>query len=99
VLHRLVDHGNTVVVIEHNLDVLKTADWLIDLGPEGGERGGYVIAEGTPEQVAGNPDSSTGQFLREPLAKVGRRPEKSNGADRARESKRRTPARRVKVAV
>src|SRR5256886_4630232 len=50
VLHRLVEHGNTVVVIEHNLDVLKTADWLIDLGPEGGEKGGYVIAEGTPEQ-------------------------------------------------
>jgi excinuclease ABC subunit A len=99
VLHRLVDHGNTVVVIEHNLDVLKTADWLIDLGPEGGEKGGYVIAEGTPEQVAGNPDSSTGQYLREPLAKAGRRPEKSNGAVRARESKRRTPARRVKVAV
>jgi excinuclease ABC subunit A len=99
VLHRLVDHGNTVVVIEHNLDVLKTADWLIDLGPEGGERGGYVIAEGTPEQVAGNPDSSTGQFLLAPLSKVGRRPEKSNGAVRARESKRRTPARRVKVAV
>jgi excinuclease ABC subunit A len=99
VLHRLVDHGNTVVVIEHNLDVLKTADWLIDLGPEGGEKGGYVIAEGTPEQVAGNPDSSTGQFLREPLAKAGRRPEKSNGAVRARESKRRPPARRVKVAV
>jgi len=99
VLHRLVDHGNTVVVIEHNLDVLKTADWLIDLGPEGGERGGYVIAEGTPEQVAGNPDSSTGQFLLAPLTKAGRRPEKSNGAMRARESKRRPPARRVKVAV
>ena len=51
VLHRLVDTGNTVVVIEHNLDVIKTADWLIDLGPEGGDKGGYVIAEGTPEQV------------------------------------------------
>ncbi len=99
VLHRLVDHGNTVVVIEHNLDVLKTADWLIDLGPEGGEKGGYVIAEGTPEQVAGNPASSTGEFLREPLAKAGRRPEKSNGAVRPRDSKRRPPPRRVKVAV
>jgi excinuclease ABC subunit A len=98
VLHRLVDHGNTVVVIEHNLDVLKTADWLIDLGPEGGERGGYVIAAGTPEQLAGNPASSTGQFLRAPLEKVGRRPEKSNGAVRST-PKRKPPARRVKVAV
>ena len=57
VLHRLVDQGNTVVVIEHNLDVVKTADWIVDLGPEGGERGGYVIAEGTPEQVAAAPGS------------------------------------------
>jgi excinuclease ABC subunit A len=95
VLHRLVEHGNTVVVIEHNLDVLKTADWLIDLGPEGGERGGYVIAAGTPEQLAGNPDSSTGQFLRTPLEKVGRRPVRSNGAL----PKRKPSARRVKVAV
>jgi excinuclease ABC subunit A len=70
VLHRLVDHGNTVVVIEHNLDVLKTADWLIDLGPEGGEKGGYVIAEGTPEQVAANPTSATGEYLREALGKA-----------------------------
>src|SRR5947208_3241037 len=70
VLHRLVEHGNTVVVIEHNLDVLKTADWVIDLGPEGGEKGGYVIAEGTPEQLTGNRDSATGQYLREPLAKA-----------------------------
>jgi excinuclease ABC subunit A len=95
VLHRLVDHGNTVVVIEHNLDVLKTADWLIDLGPEGGERGGYVIAAGTPEQLAGNAASSTGQYLRGPLEKSGRRPERSNGAG----PKRKPAARRVKVAV
>ncbi len=64
VLGRLVDAGNTVVVIEHNLDVIKTADWLIDMGPEGGSRGGQVIAEGTPEQIAANPDSHTGAFLR-----------------------------------
>jgi len=63
VLHRLVDHGNTVVVIEHNLDVLKTADWLIDLGPEGGEKGGYVIAAGTPEQLTRMPASATGEYL------------------------------------
>jgi excinuclease ABC subunit A len=64
VLGRLVDQGNTVLVIEHNLDVIKTADWLIDMGPEGGNRGGYVVAEGTPEEVAEHPDSYTGQFLR-----------------------------------
>jgi excinuclease ABC subunit A len=63
VLHRLRDHGNTVVVIEHNLDVIKTADWLIDLGPEGGDKGGEIIATGTPEQVAKMPDSYTGIFL------------------------------------
>ncbi|MCS7217332.1 MAG: excinuclease ABC subunit UvrA [Candidatus Bipolaricaulota bacterium] len=68
VLHRLVDAGNTVVVIEHNLDVVKTADWIIDLGPEGGERGGEVIAEGPPEKVAEVPHSYTGQFLRQILA-------------------------------
>ena len=64
VLGRLVDQGNTVLVIEHNLDVVKTADWLIDMGPEGGRRGGLVIAEGTPEEVAVNPDSYTGEFLK-----------------------------------
>ncbi len=63
VLHRLRDDGNTVVVIEHNLDVIKTADWVIDLGPEGGHRGGQIIATGTPEQVAANKASFTGQFL------------------------------------
>jgi excinuclease ABC subunit A len=72
VLHRLVDHGNTVVVIEHNLDVLKTADWVIDLGPEGGDKGGFVIAEGTPEDLARRPDSATGQYLRRILEKAGR---------------------------
>ncbi|MGB1907758.1 MAG: ATP-binding cassette domain-containing protein, partial [Spongiibacter sp.] len=63
VLHRLRDHGNTVVVIEHNLDVIKTADWIIDLGPEGGSGGGKIIAEGTPEQVAEQAHSHTGRFL------------------------------------
>jgi excinuclease ABC subunit A len=63
VLHRLVETGNTVVVIEHNLDVVKTADWIVDLGPEGGERGGYVIAEGTPEDVAAVSASATGEYL------------------------------------
>jgi excinuclease ABC subunit A len=68
VLQSLVDKGNTVVVIEHNLDVIKAADWVIDLGPEGGSRGGLVVAEGTPEQIADNPESHTGRFLKEVLA-------------------------------
>jgi ABC-type uncharacterized transport system ATPase subunit len=63
VLHRIVDTGNTVVVIEHNLDVIKTADWIIDLGPEGGARGGQVVATGTPEQVAKVKGSATGEYL------------------------------------
>ena len=67
VLHRLVDAGNTVVVIEHNLDVIKQADWIVDLGPEGGEGGGNVIAAGTPEEVAQVDESHTGQYLRELL--------------------------------
>jgi excinuclease ABC subunit A len=67
VLNRLRDHGNTVVVIEHNLDVIKTADWIIDLGPEGGDDGGNVIASGTPEQLAAQPRSYTGQFLKRVL--------------------------------
>ncbi|MES2353369.1 MAG: excinuclease ABC subunit UvrA [Pseudomonadota bacterium] len=69
VLHRLREHGNTVVVIEHNLDVIKTADWLIDLGPEGGGGGGQIVAEGTPEDVARNPASFTGRYLRPVLKK------------------------------
>jgi excinuclease ABC subunit A len=67
VLHRLVDRGNTVAVIEHNLEVIKTADWIIDLGPEGGAGGGDIVAEGTPETVASNPVSHTGRFLAEQL--------------------------------
>jgi excinuclease ABC subunit A len=64
VLHQLRDAGNTIVVIEHNLDVIKTADWLIDMGPEGGAGGGQVVAQGTPEQVANNPGSFTGRYLK-----------------------------------
>jgi excinuclease ABC subunit A len=67
VLQRLVDTGNTVVVIEHNMDVIKSADWIIDLGPEGGSGGGTVVAEGTPEIVAKNKNSYTGKFLAESL--------------------------------
>jgi excinuclease ABC subunit A len=67
VLHELVDQGNTVVVIEHNLDVVKTADWVVDFGPEGGDGGGQIVATGTPEQVAANPDSWTGRYLAELL--------------------------------
>ena len=63
VLHRLVDGGNTVLVIEHNLDVIKTADWIVDLGPEGGDRGGRIIAEGTPEKVAKVKESATAEYL------------------------------------
>ncbi len=67
VLNKLVDKGNTVMVIEHNLDVIKTADWIIDLGPEGGKGGGQIVAQGTPEQVAANKASHTGKFLRDEL--------------------------------
>jgi excinuclease ABC subunit A len=72
VLHELVDQGNTVVVIEHNLDVIKTADWIIDLGPEGGDGGGRIVAEGTPEDVAEVEGSHTGHYLRPMLVKAGR---------------------------
>jgi len=70
VLHRLVDAGNTVIVIEHNLDVIKTADWILDLGPEGGEKGGYLVSQGTPEQVAAEEQSYTGRFLRDFFVRV-----------------------------
>ena len=62
-LHALVDQGNTVVVIEHNLEVIKTADWILDLGPEGGDGGGRIIADGTPEDIAAISESYTGRFL------------------------------------
>jgi excinuclease ABC subunit A len=70
VLNRLIDLGNTVIIIEHNLDVIKSADYIIDLGPEGGQEGGRIIAEGTPEEVSMNPDSYTGKFLRNKLPKL-----------------------------
>ena len=70
VLNKLVDKGNTVIVIEHNLDVIKTADWIIDLGPEGGSEGGYIVGEGTPEEMSKNPKSFTGEYLVKELASV-----------------------------
>jgi excinuclease ABC subunit A len=72
VLQRLVDAGNSVLIIEHNLDIIKVADWLVDLGPEGGDRGGELVAEGTPEQVIKVKSSYTGQFLKEHLAHFAR---------------------------
>jgi len=76
VLHKLRDDGNTIVVIEHNLDVIKTADWIVDLGPEGGHRGGQIIAQGTPEEVAQNPASHTGRFLAKMLESPAEKPAK-----------------------
>ena len=69
VLHELVEQGNTVIVIEHNLEVIKTADWIIDLGPSGGAGGGQIVATGTPESVAENPNSLTGKYLHRYLDK------------------------------
>jgi excinuclease ABC subunit A len=86
VLHSLVDKGNTVLVIEHNLDVIKTADWVIDLGPEGGSGGGTVVAQGTPEQIVEVPASHTGRFLRRVL-------------DIPESTPRAKPARRTKAAA
>ncbi|MEQ1650730.1 MAG: excinuclease ABC subunit A, partial [Hyphomicrobiaceae bacterium] len=91
VLHELADAGNTVVVIEHNLEVIKTADWVIDLGPEGGDGGGEIVAVGTPEDVAKCKESYTGHFLREllarrPVGSVGVKDEKAVGAGKAKSS-------------
>ncbi len=77
VLHALVDQGNTVLVIEHNLEVIKTADYIIDLGPEGGDDGGRIVAQGTPERVARVAASYTGQFLRDYLARHAARPSRA----------------------
>ncbi|MDE0369983.1 MAG: excinuclease ABC subunit UvrA [bacterium] len=81
VLHRLVDTGNTVVVIEHNLDVVRSADWIIDLGPEGGDEGGRIVASGTPEQVAAVPESYTGKFLRDVLRAPGQLADQAVGPE------------------
>jgi len=64
VLRKIVDQGNSVIVIEHNLDVIKNADWILDLGPEGGDKGGEIVAEGTPQEIADNPKSHTGRYLK-----------------------------------
>ncbi|MBK5113293.1 MAG: hypothetical protein JJE41_06660, partial [Candidatus Heimdallarchaeota archaeon] len=69
ILQKLVDDGNTVIIIEHNLDVIKCADWIIDLGPDGGEKGGKIVAEGTPEQVSNNNNSITGRYLKSTIGK------------------------------
>jgi excinuclease ABC subunit A len=87
VLHRLRDHGNTVVVIEHNLDVIKTADWIVDLGPEGGDGGGRIIATGTPEDVAKVKGSYTGRYLARFLAARNAVAAKPKAAARARKAK------------
>jgi excinuclease ABC subunit A len=79
VLHELVEQGNSVVVIEHNLEVIKTADWIIDLGPEGGDGGGTIVAQGTPEDIVRVEASHTGRFLRDVLA---RRPAKKGKVGR-----------------
>ncbi len=85
VLHRLRDEGNTVVVIEHNLDVIKTADWVVDLGPEGGHRGGTIVASGTPEEIAAHPSSHTGRFLAPHL----KAPVKANAIEAEKPARRR----------
>ncbi|MFD7155412.1 excinuclease ABC subunit UvrA [Kribbella sp. NPDC059898] len=94
VLSGLVDKGNSVLVIEHNLDVIKTADWLIDLGPDGGRRGGTLVAEGTPEEVAANPASYTGQFLAEILEGRAAKPSAKQAAAKALPAKK-TAAKKV----
>src|SRR5690606_30332910 len=76
VLRKLVEAGNTVVVIEHNLDVIKTADWVVDMGPEGGSGGGRVVAQGTPEDIAASKESYTGRYLAPLLAKAASNPKK-----------------------
>jgi excinuclease ABC subunit A len=112
VLHRLTDLGNTVIIIEHNLDVVRNADWLIDLGPEGGEDGGQIVAEGTPEFVATVAHSHTGEFLRRYYTQTGGLPQEtlplpevkssSNGAShplKAKPASTRAPRKRKAALV
>ncbi|HEY6380133.1 MAG TPA: excinuclease ABC subunit UvrA [Candidatus Dormibacteraeota bacterium] len=99
VLHRLVDQGNTVIVIEHNLDVIKTADHIVDLGPEGGDRGGRIIASGTPEAVAANPESATGSYLKALLPALSRRASPSAASRPRQPPRRRAPGRRTPAEV
>src|SRR5438067_7466540 len=102
VLEGLVDKGNTVIVIEHNLDVIKTADWLIDMGPAGGHRGGQIVAAGTPEELAEVPESFTGDFLRGPLGLTGAAkggPAAVARADRANGNGGTRPAKTARKAV
>ncbi|MDX5365655.1 MAG: excinuclease ABC subunit A, partial [Alphaproteobacteria bacterium] len=106
VLHELVDSGNTVVVIEHNLEVIKTADWILDLGPEGGDGGGEIVASGTPEDVAAEARSYTGQYLKElfkrrpgkPGSKKASAAAKSNLRERKAEPKKKPAGGRRKPA-
>ena len=95
-LHSLVDKGNTVLVIEHNLDVIKTADWIVDMGPEGGSGGGTVVAEGTPEEVAAVAASHTGGFLRPIVGASAAKPARTRTAAArkapAKQATKRTPA-------
>jgi excinuclease ABC subunit A len=88
VLQRLVEAGNSVVVIEHNLDVIKTADRIIDMGPEGGEEGGEIVVAGTPEEVAGTPGSHTGAFLAGLVTPVAPAAARGDGSGKARTKKR-----------
>ena len=89
VLQRFVDEGNTVLIIEHQPDIIKVSDWLIDLGPEGGDRGGYLVAEGTPEEVAKVKESYTGQFLKKYLSQNGNSAERSASGGKARNGRKR----------
>ena len=99
VLHELVDAGNTIVVIEHNLDVVKTADWVLDLGPEGGDGGGMLIAACTPEDIAASPESHTGRFLAETFRRQDERRAQRNKREKAAaKTVRDAPAAKAKPA-
>ncbi len=95
VLQALVDAGNSVLVIEHNLEVIKTADWVVDMGPDGGDAGGYLVAEGTPEMVAEVKESYTGRYLKDILAK---RPPVPQGGTEGDPKARKKKAKKTKAA-